>query len=122
MALNETQYPIELPVSYQMGAGEERTGRGRTLVIGRSLVRFATDRDLEVGRRIVLLVAWPARLMGGVGLNLCLVGKITRSLDRVVEVQVTSYDFKTRQSARIAEISASRRAAPALQKAAGAGG
>ncbi len=90
-------YPLELPVRYEMQERDRIAGQGRTLAISSELVRFEGDRPLPRDQRIRLVLAWPAALPDGTELNLWILGTITRSTLRRVEVRVFNYEFKTRR-------------------------
>lgn len=92
-----THYPIELPVQYEIDGPDHLRGRGRTLTISRETIRFACDRPLAKDEKIRLVLAWPAVLPDGTGLNLWLVGRITRSVLGEIEIHVGSYEFRTRR-------------------------
>ena len=92
-------FPIGLPVTYHTVAPES-SGKGQSLVIGSDLVRFLSDRDLAVGQKLRLELAWPAPLPDGTGLNLWLYGSVARSSFAEVEMRVTKYEFRTRRKAQ----------------------
>ena len=113
-------FPIELSVKYETGASPRIAGAGRTLTLGSDAVRFLSDRNLDVGVKVQLEVAWPALLPDGAGLNLWVYGKVARSSFLEVEVRVSSYEFRTRRRGQ-ASMAAPTHSKPALTRAARAG-
>ena len=102
---SQSVYPIQLPVRYEIVTRDRirgQQGQGLTLGIGSRIVRFQTDRELELSRKVKLEMAWPAALPDGTGLNLWIHGRVTRSTASDVEVQVAKYEFRTRRSVRLA--------------------
>lgn len=100
MRTSYASYPVELPVQYQTRGEDPIVGHGRTLAIGRETLRFECERSLPLNHKIQLVVAWPAVLPGGAGLNLWIQGTITRSASGDIEVRIGSYEFKTRREAQ----------------------
>jgi hypothetical protein len=98
--LKQTLYPIELPMRYESRAHGSVKGFGRTLAINRRTVRFASDRDLQVGLSVCLVISWPAQLADGAGLSLSMFGWIEQSTRGEVEVRVSSHEFRTRRGTR----------------------
>jgi hypothetical protein len=93
-------YPIQLPVQYLLSDRESSSGEGRTLAISSETVRFECDRALPVGRKIRLVLAWPAALPDGTALNLWISGTIARCAAGEIEVCVVTYEFRTRPHVR----------------------
>ncbi|MBZ5577765.1 MAG: hypothetical protein LAP40_14485 [Acidobacteriia bacterium] len=92
-------FPIGLSVRYE-AESPDCAGQGKTVAIGSELVRFLSDRDLDVGQKIRLELAWPAPLPDGTGLNLWMFGKVAKASFLEVEVRVSNYEFRTRRKAR----------------------
>ena len=96
-----TVYAFELQLQYWTAARSGipgQVGEGMTIAISSRLVRFRSDQNFAVGCKILLEIAWPAKLPGGVGLNLCICGGVTQSASAHVEVAVWKYEFRTRRS------------------------
>ena len=93
-------YPIELPIEYETKEKYSVAGHGRTRAISSEAIHFEADRGLPQNRKIRLTLAWPAALPDGTALNLWIIGTVTRSALCEVEVQISSYEFRTRPAAR----------------------
>ena len=114
-------FPIELSVKYEITVPRRATGEGRTVTLGSDVVRFLSDRNLEIGIKVQLEVAWPALLPDGTGLNLWIYGRVARSSYLEVEVRVSSYEFRTRRRMQAAVAATANGAKPALVRVARAG-
>ena len=101
------EYPIELPVQFETCGRSRLSGVGRTLAVSRQVIRFACDRALPTDEKIRLVLAWPVMLPDGAGLNLWIVGKVTRSVLGEVQIQVVSYEFRTRRGVQGEQASSS---------------
>lgn len=99
-------YPIQVRLRFEVE--NELLGHGRTVGISREVVRFESDQTLPLGRAVRLILMWPAALPDGTPLNLWINGRIARNLPHQVEVQVLSYEFRTRPGMKRAETSMSR--------------
>jgi hypothetical protein len=123
---NATQslYPIELPVRYEVVARDRirlQQGEGTTVGIGSRVVRFRTDQDVEVSRKVRLEMAWPASLPDGTSLNLWIHGRVSRSESSYVDVEVAKYEFRTRRSMQLAKALLAHNPIPKLVRFAAAG-
>jgi hypothetical protein len=89
-------YPIELPIRYELVNGAGETGNGTTVRMGRRGVVFTSDKPLPVNEKLRLTLKWPAPLPDGTGLNLWIVGIVVRGNSRLAEVEISRYEFRTR--------------------------
>ena len=92
-------YPIELPIRYELINGAGGTGIGTTIWMGSRGVVFMSDQRLPVSTRVRLTLPWPAPLPDGTELNLWIVGTVVREDARLIEVEISHYDFRTRGKA-----------------------
>lgn len=96
-------YPLELPIRYETLDGKRVTGTGRTQSVSSDIMRIECDQPLAAYCKIRLVVAWPAVLPDGTGLNLWIQGEVLKSASQRMTVKVIRYEFRTRrpvQSAR----------------------
>jgi hypothetical protein len=121
---SQSLYPIQLPVRYEIVTRDRvrgQQGEGLTISIGSRTVRFRTDRELEVSRKVKLEMAWPASLPDGTSLNLWIHGRVIRSSASNAEVQVAKYEFRTRRSVHPAITSVADKLVPHWARVAGVG-
>jgi len=59
-------------------------------------ILIQTDRILKPGKRVQLLIDWPAVLDGAIPLRLVVSGKVLRSGRRGTAVSVLQYEFRIR--------------------------
>ena len=94
----EYSFPLRLLLHYSsVYDPPEYKGVGHTIGIGPSTVHFLAEQPIAVGRRIKLLIEWPARLDGSVPLQLIIVGRITQSSDADAMLDVEKHEFRTRR-------------------------
>jgi len=86
----------ENPVQYFLSGREPAGYAGRTVAISSNLIRFECGQGLRAGHKIRLVLAWPAALPDGTGLNLWIAGRIAHCTRGEVEVEVANYEFRTR--------------------------
>ena len=92
-------HPIELPIRHELANGAGGVGGGRTVRMGRRGVAFISDKPLPVNGKFRLTLKWPAPLPDGTALNLWIVGTVMREDARLVEVESSRYEFRTRGKA-----------------------
>ena len=99
---SDSRYPVAANVAYKlMGDGRILTeGRGRSVNISSSGLLIATEAALPLGALIEIVIAWPAKLDDGVGLNLHVRGRTLRSYGNHTAVAITGYEFRTRRQAQ----------------------
>jgi len=91
-----TKYSIQLPMQYQTSGADAVKGNGQTISMNSKAVSFVGDHDLRAGLKVCLVISWPAHLPDGTALNLCMFGRIERSLSLEVDVGISRYEFRTR--------------------------
>lgn len=87
---------VELEYRLLTGNKVVSTGAGRTLNLSSHGVLFECEEILPLGTRIRLLLTWPARLDGTVGLTLCVNGLTVRSDGTCTAVEIVTHEFRTR--------------------------
>lgn len=92
------RYPLDLDLNYTVldGSDSPNSGRGRTIDVSSSGLRFAGERPIEVGLKIDLAVRWPVTLDGGVPLQLVGSGEVVRADNEETAVRILKYEFRTR--------------------------
>ena len=92
-----TRYLLDLPLNYAVfdQSKTANSGRGRTIDLSSSGLRFAAERPIGVGLRIDLAVGWPLTLEGGEPLQLVVSGKVVRACDGETAVRILGYEFRT---------------------------
>ena len=93
-------YPIELPIRYQLINGAGGTGSGTTTRMSSRGVVFISDQRLPVNGKLRLTLPWPALLPDGIELNLWIVGTVVRQDFRLIEVEISRHEFRTRGKAQ----------------------
>ena len=92
-------YPIEFPIRYEVINGAGQTGSGTTTRMSSHRLVFISDQRLPVKGKLQLTVPWPALLPDGIELNLWIVGTVVREDFRLIEVEISRYEFRTRGKA-----------------------
>ena len=86
----DPRFAVSSPVTYTIG---QFHGKGMTLNVSTGGVFIKTDQALPIGRRIQLVMNWPAKLDVGV-LRLEVTGKVLRSTAKGTAVKVLRYEFR----------------------------
>lgn len=100
MQTRSPRFAIERPMSYRVRApGGAQVGAGRTLNISKRGVLFESDRQLEVGRRIDMVIQ-----MGNAGgapepVRMHVQGVTVRNYDHAVAVSIKKYQLASGDSA-----------------------
>ncbi len=95
MQARPPRFDIQKPVEYRVQApGGELTGAGRTINISRRGVLFETPDDINVGRKIELLVDMGDAVGSGSGIRLRLHGITVRAEEGSVAVSIKKYRLK----------------------------
>jgi c-di-GMP-binding flagellar brake protein YcgR len=94
---DNARFQVTLDLRYRLVIGNQlmEVGRGRTVDISSSGLRFTADRPLAIGRKIELSVAWPVALPGSTRLQLWVSGEVVRSDDFETAVKFIRYEFRT---------------------------
>ncbi len=88
--------PLALEVRFRYRSGNVNyVGTGRTVNLGGETVCFEVDQAVAPKGEIELRVFWPVRLQDVCDLELVIRGKIIRSKQSRVVIQVASYEFQT---------------------------
>jgi hypothetical protein len=95
------RFPIEREVRYRAlnKRGGEKAGEGRTLNISSSGVLFTAEHLLLQGHRIEVSISWPAQLNNRTALKLVVRGRVVRTDNSRVAVEIQHYEFRTQSSA-----------------------
>ena len=94
------RYTLALDVTYTIrsGRGTVTTGRGRTIDLSSSELRFVSEAPLKTARTITVAIMWPLLLDDAVKLQLVVSGKVLRTSEVETVVQIKSHEFRTRVS------------------------
>jgi hypothetical protein len=80
------------------GWGLQDFGSGKTINMSSSGLLLVTDRILFPGRKVQVLIDWPVKLDGRVGLRLVVFGAVVRvGIERAPQaaVRIERYEFRT---------------------------
>ncbi len=90
------RYEIHRPLEYKIrGAAGPVVGFGRTLNISRNGVLFHAEEDLNVGRRIELVVRMGSALGNGSEVNLVVQGVTVRCTKGNIAVAIKKHQLRT---------------------------
>lgn len=95
------RFPIERDVRYRVlskRSGDE-SGDGKTVNISSAGVLFTTTNTLLAGRRLELSISWPAQLNNKCALKLVARGRVVRSEEGRVAIEIQQYEFRTLSAA-----------------------
>ena len=94
------RYTLAFDVTYTIssGPGTVIKGRGRTIDLSSSELRFVSEAPLKTGRTITVAIMWPLLLDDAVKLQLVVSGKVLRTSEAETVVQIKSHEFRTRVS------------------------
>jgi hypothetical protein len=93
--------PLDRPVRYRVLNRKGEVGLGRTINMSSTGLAFTTDRPLDLGRGIELLVSWPASLDDGTRLKLVAKGSVVRNAPGMTAVRIRQYEFRTMRSSGV---------------------
>lgn len=91
------RFPIEREVKFRLLGrryGEE-TGAGKTVNLSSGGVLIRTDRMLIPGKKLEMAVSWPAQLDQRCALKLVARGRVVRSRQGEVAVELQQHEFRT---------------------------
>jgi hypothetical protein len=71
------------------------SGRGHTVDLSTSGIMFETGRKMPVGAKVQLSIAWPALLHNTSPLQLSVAGRVVRSDDGRVAIEIIQHEFRT---------------------------
>ena len=91
---------IERDVHYRVLSAKsaEAPASGKTVNISSSGILFSTDQMLLPGRRVELDVSWPAQLDNKCALKLVARGRVVRSENGCVALEILQHEFRTKSS------------------------
>lgn len=104
---DNARFQVALDVRYRFAIGNQlvEVGRGRTVDISSSGLRFTADRPFAVGHKIELSVAWPVALPGSTRLQLWVSAQVVRSDSYETAVKFIRYEFRTLRSSSSSALS-----------------
>jgi hypothetical protein len=70
-------------------------GQGRTINMSSTGILFTTDQNVLPGRTVEIAVSWPAQLNNKCPLKLVARGRVVRSTEGCVAIQIQHYEFRT---------------------------
>ena len=92
------RFPGDSQVHYRvLSKDKQEKGSGRVIDISSHGIRFAADKILTAGTRLVLSVDWPVWLNGRCPLQLVIHSRVVRYRDGVVAARFESREFRTRR-------------------------
>ena len=94
-----TRFPITLDVRYAVRGLEQMESVGHTINLSSSGLSFTADRPLSVGQNLEAAIDWPARIEGGVQIQLVLSGVVVRTDGKTIALEIRRHEFKTRSVA-----------------------
>jgi hypothetical protein len=95
------RFPLRQRIQYELaGGGVAVRGEGTTIDFSSGGVQFTTEREIQVGRKIVCSVDWPVDLVDGCALKLVAQGVVVRSTLDKAAVKIRSHEFRTRSKLR----------------------
>jgi PilZ domain len=91
------RYEVELEVRWRLNHRKRLldSGSGRTLDLSSGGVRLETNRELPVGLRVCLSIAWPILLNDTTRLQLIIEGKVVRSSRTWAAIRTERHEFRT---------------------------
>ena len=96
------RFPLETELRYQIvkrGPGELVSGTGHVVNIGSRGLAFRDDGPLQIGMRLRVSMAWPAKL-DECKLRLVFEGVVLRTHGNLVIVSIMHAEFRTAGEAR----------------------
>jgi hypothetical protein len=91
--------------------GMEEKGEGRTVNVSSCGILFTCQHQLAVGRRVKLCISWPVLLNDKCALKLVVRGRVVRSEEGRVAIEIQQHEFRTQS----ASIPGNRKAADLLE-------
>ena len=95
------RFPIERDVRFKVlnyKAGDE-TGAGKTVNMSSRGVLFTTDLHIARGKKVEVAISWPAQLNSVTPLKLVASGRVIRSEEGTVAVEIQHTEFRTQSNA-----------------------
>ena|SRR5689334_18439359 len=97
------RFPIEREVRYKIlnRKKADEIGYGKTINTSSDGILFAADQSLFPGQRLELSISWPAQLNSTVALKLVARGRVVRSEEGRVALEIHQYEFRTARPSSI---------------------
>lgn len=91
------RYPVQVDLSYKLlrNGFVAARGLGRTLEFSDGKISFHTDRTLDLGADLELLLDWPLRIDGVCPLQLVVFGHVIGSDEGGSTLQIVRHKFRT---------------------------
>jgi hypothetical protein len=91
------RYPVQVDLSYKLlrNGFVVARGLGRTLEFSDGKICFHTDRTLELGADLELLLDWPLRIDGVCRLQLVVFGHVIESDEGGSTLEIVRHRFRT---------------------------
>jgi hypothetical protein len=95
------RFPVALEIRYSTSRPDApvKMGKGQTIDLSSSGLRFSADRRLVVGQRITVYTDWPFSF-GDVKLQHVISGVVIRTIGTEVAIQIRHYDMTIRRVRR----------------------
>jgi hypothetical protein len=91
------RFAIQLAMEYRTSSSRLFLhGTGKTLDFSSRGIAFTTEDTLPVGRLVEISVEWPAKIDGHCALRFLAFGRVVRSDNHRVAVEIHTHEFKTR--------------------------
>lgn len=93
---SKVRYPVIMNLRYRtVSLYRQLCGLGHSVNMSSGGILVAAERGMPVGRLLELNIMWPALLDGAVPLQLVVVGRVVRSLERGFALKFTQCQFRT---------------------------
>jgi hypothetical protein len=91
------RFPIERDVHYKVlnYKSSDEVGIGKTINMSSRGVLFATERNLAPGKKLEVSISWPAQLNSSIPLKLVASGRVIRSAQGSVAMEIQHTEFRT---------------------------
>jgi len=103
------RFPIEMAVTYRVGAKSVEWLSGKTVNISSSGVLIRTDTRPVRGSKVQLALAWPKLLDDRIPLRLMVHGHVVRSVNGEVAISFKRFEFRTARELGRVEMAAAER-------------
>jgi hypothetical protein len=92
-----SRFPLKLAVNCKVLNKRDRQldASGSTVDLSSTGVLFTTDQVLVPGKRIELSISWPAKLNDKCRMLLVAKGRVTRTEDGKVAMEIQQHEFRT---------------------------
>jgi PilZ domain-containing protein len=94
-----TRFPIIQDFRYTVRGSGPAENLGHLMNLSSSGLSFTADGPLAVGQCLDAAIDWPAKLEGGVQIELILSGVVVRTDGTAIALEIRRHEFKTRRVA-----------------------